>query len=772
MANSTPFEEDPLLGDEGSAHSGDTTPGPRSISQHQSTIPVQYINRVLPIAFTAAFAIAATAASTVFAYASLMCEDPAHCQPAEQKDYAEVVALATTIANVCAIVAVGPLQQLIEGQPKIGLFLWLVFRALSILVLATGVLMRSIRVAIAGRLFEGLATDNLLHYTLAAIYVQSDDERRISKLMRTSLALYMLGMSVSPVLMSLLSNFFASFIVAVAILGISLVYLSIWIPAEMNMKNPEDDTAGLPPVTRALPSRSSIPGFAIQAIQSSISPIYHYRDEPKLLLPGLALSLYNTAQAYLFPAIMVHTAVHFGFTSTQNGYLISIAASVASAYLFATIYAIPRAKAAIWPTVPESGDRCQNNSIDNPKKRGNSGTSHTIGDLIYAFIAISTALLISTVANRNRIVKLRSACNQCCAAKVKCSGEKSGCERCRNTGTQCIYLESRVGKVPGIRAKKKPIQDHQAQRLQNMVTPSMERSLSPSDKSAGLNFQDQTQNENMEWSIPTEWDIQPSDTITMASPDDSSNMQAAQHSNTGTSSNSESITTYTNDTEISMSSIDANLEDFLAPYPTMAPPIEHASEIETTPQLQVSLGLRPRSEVDSQCCLECCHIISELENYIMEDLKVFKIIIGIVRTATLKLTQLMRLQQGSRNLRCLMLFTTLMYQILELLEVCLCAVAADKDKQRSRILPGGSGFGFEGFSIDAEEQLAFRTQTLLKEVRQATEALGSLKTLATVGPSSETGGGPDSAQGKARGDCQVDLEHRFKDLAVRCARKI
>lgn len=299
----------------------------------------------------------------------------------------------------------------------------------------------------------------------------------------------------------------------------------------------------------------------------------------------------------------------------------------------------------------------------------------------------------------------------------------------------------------------------------------MERSESPPDESTGLDFQDQTQNENMEWSI-SDWDIQPSGTIIMTSPDDSSNIQVAQHGNARTASNSESITANTNDTEITIPSIDANLEDLLAPYPTMVPPIEHAEETEITPRLQVSLGLRPRSEVDSQCCLECCQIISDLENYIMADLKVFKIIIGIVKNATSKLIQLMRLQQGSRNLRCLMLFTTLMYQILELLEVYLCAVAADKDKPRSRILHEGTGFGFEGFSIDAEEQSAFRTQTLLKEVRQATEALGSLKTLATVGPSSETQCGLESAQGKARGDCQVDLEHRFKDLALRCARKM
>ncbi|KAH8888275.1 hypothetical protein GQ53DRAFT_843658 [Thozetella sp. PMI_491] len=51
--------------------------------------------------------------------------------------------------------------------------------------------------------------------------------------------------------------------------------------------------------------------------------------------------------------------------------------------------------------------------------------------------------------------RLRSACNQCYSAKVKCSGERDGCGRCKALRTECIYTESRVGKVPGVRSKKK-----------------------------------------------------------------------------------------------------------------------------------------------------------------------------------------------------------------------------------------------------------------------------------------------------------------------------
>ncbi|KAF3483152.1 uncharacterized protein GIQ15_02476 [Arthroderma uncinatum] len=50
-------------------------------------------------------------------------------------------------------------------------------------------------------------------------------------------------------------------------------------------------------------------------------------------------------------------------------------------------------------------------------------------------------------------VRWRSACNQCHSAKVRCSGERTGCSRCSNLQYECVYAVSRVGKVPGIRAR-------------------------------------------------------------------------------------------------------------------------------------------------------------------------------------------------------------------------------------------------------------------------------------------------------------------------------
>lgn len=98
----------------------------------------RYSTRILPIAFTAAFAIAATSANTIFAYASIVCVDPAHCREGEKDRYTGVVALATVVANTFGVIAVGVLRQWVESNPKSGLYFWLFCRALGIGSLAVG----------------------------------------------------------------------------------------------------------------------------------------------------------------------------------------------------------------------------------------------------------------------------------------------------------------------------------------------------------------------------------------------------------------------------------------------------------------------------------------------------------------------------------------------------------------------------------------------------------------------------------------------------------
>ncbi|KAL4967838.1 Zn(II)2Cys6 transcription factor domain-containing protein [Aspergillus stella-maris] len=59
----------------------------------------------------------------------------------------------------------------------------------------------------------------------------------------------------------------------------------------------------------------------------------------------------------------------------------------------------------------------------------------------------------TSYTNSKRPPKLRAACNECHAAKVRCSGEKTGCQRCSNLHLKCAFSISRIGKVPGKRSK-------------------------------------------------------------------------------------------------------------------------------------------------------------------------------------------------------------------------------------------------------------------------------------------------------------------------------
>ncbi|UNI23708.1 hypothetical protein JDV02_009512 [Purpureocillium takamizusanense] len=44
--------------------------------------------------------------------------------------------------------------------------------------------------------------------------------------------------------------------------------------------------------------------------------------------------------------------------------------------------------------------------------------------------------------------RMRTACTQCHAAKIRCSGDKSGCQRCNSLGLHCEYVVSMVGRTP------------------------------------------------------------------------------------------------------------------------------------------------------------------------------------------------------------------------------------------------------------------------------------------------------------------------------------
>lgn len=232
------------------------------------------------------------------------------------------------------------------------------------------------------------------------------------------------------------------------------------------------------------------------------------------------------------------------------------------------------------------------------------------------------------------------------------------------------------------------------------------------------------------------------------------------------SSNSE----YLNDSGIS--SMDFSLNDLLrTPSVVEEPATSTSSGRQAMP---LSLGLRPRNEQDSQCILESVRIITDVENYIMAELKSFKILLSIIRRALNSLKRLIGLQQASRNLRCLFLFSTIQYQVLEMLEACFtnvqreCNIGGIATAEPSALGPPKSCIGLEDFGVDPEEQSEWRLQMILKEVNHATETLKKMKSLAGVGPDTNESQGDEAAT--SREGCYLDLELRLEDLSMRISR--
>ncbi|OJJ45952.1 hypothetical protein ASPZODRAFT_167648 [Penicilliopsis zonata CBS 506.65] len=315
-----------LMNDQGSINAMHETESQPLLQKNGLT--VGHARLLLPIALLASLGITATAATSVFAYAYLLCADPTHCQNEERAAYAGTLALATTVANVCAILAVGPLHLLGRRNAVASLLLWFGARGASVAVLSGAVALRSIPIAIASKVLEGLATDNILQYGLGAVYARLPSEKHFSAVMGHSMAVYLFGSALGPILAGLSTNFRTSFVFAVVVFVIAGGYTSlIWVRFTIHHTPSTDDTQETAP---EVPKRSLLDHVRVLA-------------EPALLLPGVSLLLYTMAQGYVFPALMVHTALRFGFTGRENGWMLSLAAGTSAVALMA----VPSALGAV-----------------------------------------------------------------------------------------------------------------------------------------------------------------------------------------------------------------------------------------------------------------------------------------------------------------------------------------------------------------------------------------------------------------------------------------
>lgn len=177
------------------------------------------------------------------------------------------------------------------------------------------------------------------------------------------------------------------------------------------------------------------------------------------------------------------------------------------------------------------------------------------------------------------------------------------------------------------------------------------------------------------------------------------------------------------------------------PSPHVAPTLPRAQ-----PPLAEPPPVQKQSSSDSQCILACCAIVTNLESYIDAQIKVLDLALDVVRKAVTSLTQI--IDQASNSRCCHMLLAAIMYQIVLVLERscatfleqhhAAAAAGSGSSNENSGALPqldsvGGmlSGFGFSGFRVDAGEQRAWRARVVLKEIRLVDDILKRITALTT-----------------------------------------
>jgi hypothetical protein len=152
----------------------------------------------------------------------------------------------------------------------------------------------------------------------------------------------MLGISISPAIAGLLLNVQASFAMASVLFALTFLYLIYGIRTlDQCQKGYASTTSTLTDDGDDERTESKEKSNFRSVIQIVFSPLRFFVDHPWSLPAGLSLFLYNWIQSYMFWATMVHTAVKFGFSSHENGFVLSITLAIGSMYLLAALFAAP-----------------------------------------------------------------------------------------------------------------------------------------------------------------------------------------------------------------------------------------------------------------------------------------------------------------------------------------------------------------------------------------------------------------------------------------------
>ncbi|KAG9230921.1 hypothetical protein BJ875DRAFT_487494 [Amylocarpus encephaloides] len=376
---------------------------------------------------------------------------------------------------------------------------------------------------------------------------------------------------------------------------------------------------------------------------------------------------------------------------------------------------------------------------------------------------------MSQAAKSSKPPKLRAACNQCNATKTKCSGERTGCSRCQTLQVDCVYAESRVGRVPGVRGKRrqKPRENaemaaedeepeladmNNANKLVDSSNPTNEHpsmeahgdffyphsqaeQRKGTHSSAEQSFNDVVLNWSAELTEPQidifnqSADIFGSLSNVLGDPQPSSPASERRFQR------SASRTTFSQaGSDFQVPSLDLESRDGGERPQFSLAPSRHFQQTSFS-----SKGLprrKTQSGSHSQCIATCSNIIIRLEKYLTDELKALDLIFEIIKKVLTQLNPLAEVQFAApRDTKCLTLFGVIAHQVIELLESgCNHYFAEEREDDAvqthtelmSASLPS---LGFGSFPINPEDHKRLKSQILLEELQPITQNLGKIITL-------------------------------------------
>lgn len=174
------------------------------------------------------------------------------------------------------------------------------------------------------------------------------------------------------------------------------------------------------------------------------------------------------------------------------------------------------------------------------------------------------------------------------------------------------------------------------------------------------------------------------------------------------------------------------------------------------------------SEIDAQFIRNCCQMIMDLNEYLSANLKSPKIALDIVHQANRGLTHLVGVYAKSKRDNFLGLLTSLMYQIVDMLKLCVVLIGTEKHHpRRLRISPNilGTRTRFGGAATDAVQESFIIAQSVHYEIQRGLEMVATLKAIGRMDCEDieiEMSKGDDS-----KTESCIKLERRLQELRER-----